>query len=194
MLCATLQYHFFHLKNVKSTHGGVLLFRVSYFRPWDARREGSHGFSLLRLMHKKAWHKGDNDHEDSFVTGCIDRSFKKSQSISATRKHGPKLFHTCLQFLKNSYGYLTENYVTIFEALQNRVEKILELIFIIVLDLVTNAGIKYLQNRQQQHEALWAISYHLHKLKNVKNTHGRVLLLVKVTFHHRCFSCKASKF
>ena len=26
----------------------------------------------------------------------------------------------------------------------------------------------------------WAIWYHLHNLKNVKNTHGRVLLLVKL--------------
>ena len=45
---------------------------------------------------------------------------------------------------------------------------------------------------------LCAISYHLHNLENVKNTHGGVLLLVKlqaeacnftkVTLLHQCFS------
>ena len=34
----------------------------------------------------------------------------------------------------------------------------------------------------------WAIWYQLHKLKNVKNIHGGVLLLVKVTLLHGCFS------
>ena len=34
----------------------------------------------------------------------------------------------------------------------------------------------------------WAIWYNLYKLKNVKNIHGGVLLLVKVTLLHGCFS------
>ena len=33
-----------------------------------------------------------------------------------------------------------------------------------------------------------AIWYHLHNLKNVKNTHGGAVLLVKVSFLHECFS------
>ena len=33
-----------------------------------------------------------------------------------------------------------------------------------------------------------AILYHLYNLKNVKNTHGEVLLLLKVALLHRCFS------
>ena len=32
-----------------------------------------------------------------------------------------------------------------------------------------------------------AIWYHLHNLKNVKNTYGRMLLLVKVALFHECF-------
>ena len=32
-----------------------------------------------------------------------------------------------------------------------------------------------------------AIWYHLHNLKNVKNTYGRMLLLIKVELFHECF-------
>ena len=40
---------------------------------------------------------------------------------------------------------------------------------------------------------LWAICYHLYNFKNLKNTHGRVLLLdsatlLKVKLFHGCFS------
>ena len=33
------------------------------------------------------------------------------------------------------------------------------------------------------------IWYHLNNVKNVKNTHGGVLLLPKITLRHGCFSC-----
>ena len=39
-------------------------------------------------------------------------------------------------------------------------------------------------------DALRAIWYHLHNLKNMKNTHGGVLLLLKVaTVTKECYSC-----
>ena len=40
-------------------------------------------------------------------------------------------------------------------------------------------------------ETLCAIWYHLYNTKNMKNTFGGMLLLVKlqVTFNHPCFSC-----
>ena len=34
-----------------------------------------------------------------------------------------------------------------------------------------------------------AIWYHLYNLKNVKNTHGGVLISVKLTLLHGCFLC-----
>ena len=37
-------------------------------------------------------------------------------------------------------------------------------------------------------EMLCAVWYHLYNLENVKNTHGGVVLLVKVIVFHGCFS------
>ena len=39
------------------------------------------------------------------------------------------------------------------------------------------------------HEFYDAILYHLYNLKNVKNTQGKVLLLVKLKLFYGCFSC-----
>ena len=39
------------------------------------------------------------------------------------------------------------------------------------------------------HEFCDAILYHLYNLKNVKNTQGKVLLLVKLKLFYGCFSC-----
>ena len=44
-------------------------------------------------------------------------------------------------------------------------------------------------NKLFLHEFLYAIWYHLYNLKNVKNTQGRVLLLVKLKLFCGCLTC-----